>query len=237
MMAKLGYKPGDTLGKEGGRAEPLELSLKEGRGGVGLDTERKRKFRQEVAAEAEEVEKKKLKEGEEREGYRERVGREREEKRVEGMWFGAMKVAEGLDENDELEDGGGRVYQGPTAEEKTKKRKGRRRANVLWRPLSIERQEKELEKRAQKNMMTRLPKLSDLEGDEDADDRVAYGDDVEEDLEDPELDEYLAMPAKERLEKLVGFLREKWHYCFWCKFSYPDESMEGCPGETEDDHD
>jgi len=36
--------------------------------------------------------------------------------------------------------------------------------------------------------------------------------------------------ANERLDRLVKYLREKWHHCFWCKLRYPDELMEGCPG-------
>jgi hypothetical protein len=39
------------------------------------------------------------------------------------------------------------------------------------------------------------------------------------------------------LEKLVVYLRETYHYCFWCKYRYTDESMEGCPGLTEEEHD
>ena len=59
--------------------------------------------------------------------------------------------------------------------------------------------------------------------------------DVEE--EDEELDAFLSLDGKERLRTLVEYLREQHQYCFWCKFKYDDETMEGCPGLEEDDHD
>jgi hypothetical protein len=82
-----------------------------------------------------------------------------------------------------------------------------------------------------------LSRSRQYEEDEE-DEKLAYGSEVEEDLEeeDAELEEYEALPAKEKLDKLVGYMREKHHYCFWCKFRYPDEGMEGCPGLSEDEH-
>lgn len=113
-MAKLGFKPGQTLGKQAdeeqdedketekdgskdsntrSRAEPLNLTFKEDRGGIGLDSERKRKFREE----AEEVAKKvKVEQGD----YRDRVRLERETKRAEAQVHAAQKVAEQLDANE-----------------------------------------------------------------------------------------------------------------------------------------
>ncbi|KAJ6014007.1 hypothetical protein N7540_008598 [Penicillium herquei] len=106
MMAKLGFKAGDTLGKRDptksedtsesalrisrARAEPLNLIFKENRGGIGLDTEKKRKIREE----AEEVTKKiKREQGD----YRDRVREERELRKTEAQVRGAQKVAERMD--------------------------------------------------------------------------------------------------------------------------------------------
>lgn len=55
--------------------------------------------------------------------------------------------------------------------------------------------------------------------------------------EDEELDEFLSLEGKEKLRTLVEYLRQEHRYCFWCKFQYEDEKMEGCPGLEEDDHD
>ncbi|KAH8910691.1 hypothetical protein BR93DRAFT_923412, partial [Coniochaeta sp. PMI_546] len=88
--------------------------------------------------------------------------------------------------------------------------------------------------------LSRLPTYEDE--DEDEDDKRAMGKsktvfEVAEDLdeEDAELDEFNALEAGEKLRRLVEHLRKEHHYCFWCKFTYPDESMEGCPGLTEED--
>ena len=49
MMAKFGFKQGDALGKsEEARREPIRVNGKEDRGGIGLESEKKRKFREQL---------------------------------------------------------------------------------------------------------------------------------------------------------------------------------------------
>lgn len=243
MMAALGYKPGTALGAaraidQNGAVddrllEPIGLEMREGRGGIGADAEKKRKFREEAEAAEEDLKKRKVEEG----GFRERQQKEREEKKIEGQVFGAMKVCERLDEDDT-------TAQHPT----TTTKRGTRplhSINVLWRGLIKERLVKERDRRMRYDLhqsLSRRPTYDDP--DEDADDKLALDRkaDLEEvdvalDQEDEELDEYEALSASEKLEKLLSYLRDRWHYCFWCKFQYPDESMEGCPGLSEEDHD
>ena len=217
MMAKLGFKPGAALGASSNpnaRTEPLSISVKEDRGGVGMQNERKRKVREE----AEGVEKKqKAEEGD----YRERVGREREEKRVEGMFWGAMRVLEGL----EQPEGGDKV--------------ALKKVNLLWRGLVRERREKEKERRARYDLHQSLSRSAAYEdAEEDELDKQALGKE-EEDVDeiDEELEEFLGLGGKQRLRRLVEYLRQEHQYCFWCKFKYEDEKMDGCPGMEEDDHD
>lgn len=114
--------------------------------------------------------------------------------------------------------------------------------------------------------VVKLPRYAEDEDDLDAYDRMALGKGGEEegllqppdsgisgkdekkkkpvympvddlDEEDDELDTFNALEVDERLAQLVKYLREEFRYCFWCKFAYPDEAMEGCPGITEEDHD
>lgn len=248
-MAKLGYRPGHALGAStstaDARIEPVQLVMKEDRGGVGLDSERKRKVREEGEREGKRV---RAEEGE----FRDRVRGEREGRRVEGLVLRAMGVAEGLEEQEgeeEREDGDGDWQgQGQGGEEeggtKTKTRSEARRpptksVNVLWRGLVRRREEKERERRMRYDLqqsLSRLPTYADANA--DADDRLAVGG-VEEEVEeeDVELETFEALEPEERLARLVEYLRERWRYCFWCKCLYPDEGMEGCPGVTEDDHD
>ncbi|TVY90734.1 G patch domain-containing protein [Lachnellula willkommii] len=243
MMAKMGFKPGVALGSKdniGARLEPVGINMKEDRGGIGLDTEKKRKFREEYENEGKRV---KAEEGE----YRERVRNEREEARQEGLVAAAMRVAERMDGEREEEEALNRG-EGPDETDAKKRRistKPLRQINVLWRGLIRQREEKERERRMRYNLhqsLSRLPMYDDP--DEDKEDKRALGKDVVkhtlvEDLEeeDPELDAFKALDPTERLHKLVLHLREEYNYCFFCKYTYPDKEMEGCPGLTEEDHD
>ncbi|KAI4125088.1 MAG: hypothetical protein LQ338_004475 [Usnochroma carphineum] len=234
MMAKLGFKAGSALGKEGNehaRTEPLGVVVKEGRAGVGMEGERKRKFREEVGKE-DGGNKKRETEGE----FRERQGREREEKRKEGMCWGAMKILEGFETGED----GGVVdgHDGKGGEVEKKMSRPTKQINVLWRGLARDRQQKERERRMRYDLHQSLSRNAAYDDpDEDQEDRQAWGDEEEEvEEEDLELEGFNALEPAERLKRMVEYLREKWRYCFWCKFQYPDEEMEGCPGFTEDEH-
>ncbi len=266
MMQAMGFQAGGVLGKQQdenlARKEPLELQIKENRGGVGLDAEKKRKIREEFVEESKRQKVEEL-------DFRERVRLEREERRLEGQVLGAQKVAERLDGD---EDGGvdnaGRsrsAENGHDNDEKTAERseagdtspkraskvdaRPLKKINVFWRGLVRHRLEKEQERRRRYDLqqsLSRLPTYDDP--DEDRDDRRALSRDIDEKRnvlvedeleleEDLELDEFNALPPAERLQKLVDYLRSEHHYCFWCKYRYPDDSMDGCPGVTEEDHD
>lgn len=278
-MAKLGFKPGEALGKrpapedsesreqnsEEGRGshqrtEPLNLVFKENRGGIGLDSEKKRKIREEAD---EAVKKVKQDQGD----YRDRVRIERETRRTEGQVHGAQKVAERLDieaEEGEEEEEEEKPDESTTTPEKTTREKKRvkptSQINILYRGLVRERKEKEQSIQARHALQTSLPSSffpnprlpsyddSTLEReDEEALDPPQQrgeghghaGSILEQELEeeDPELDEFNALEPGERLNKLVMYLRERHWYCFWCKCRYETGEMEGCPGTTEEDHD
>ncbi|KAI4181859.1 MAG: hypothetical protein L6R41_006357 [Letrouitia leprolyta] len=240
MMAKLGFKAGSALGKEGNqhaRKEPLDVVVKEGRSGVGMDSEKKRKFREEAGEEDvdEGANKKRETEG----AFRERQGREREEKRLESLCWGAMKVLEGFEGKD------GKSSQHPDQDQdqegvgmERRKSKPTKQINVLWRGLIRDRQERERERRMRYDLHQSLSRNAAYDDpDEDKQDRQAWGEEEEEvEEEDPELEEFNELEPAERLRKMVEYLRVKWRYCFWCKFQYSDKALEGCPGLTEDEH-
>lgn len=291
-MAKLGYKPGTALGKNhasgassaddagtsapaSARTEPLNVVVKEGRGGIGLDSEKKRKFREEAEQESKRV---KAEEGD----FRERVRLEREEKRTESLVRAAQKVAERLDVEAENETAGNNnVTNVPTADERQRQQepespnqgtsaKPTSQVNILYRGLVRQREEKLRELRMRRGLYDSLssqpPNLSSTVSDFDPDRLPSYSDPTlshddeialgvqsdavnrdplekktvqEEELEeeDPELEEFNALDVRERLRRLVLYLREKFNYCFWCKYRYEGDDMEGCPGTTEEDHD
>ncbi|KAI1808292.1 hypothetical protein F4811DRAFT_549028 [Daldinia bambusicola] len=260
MMAKMGFKPGVALGSSDSaahaRLEPIRPQMKEDRGGIGLDSDRKRALN-EAAAQSEK--RQKVDETE----FRDRVRREREQARLERQVYAAMKVCERMDEEEHGDgDNGAKANSddakeeltataATTTEESSKKKKRSistrplKSIPVVWRGLIRNREEAERDRRMRHDLeqsSTRLPTyVDDLE---DEDDKTALGKTAAayvpvEDLveEDPELEEFNALEVEERLKRLVEYLRKRYNYCFWCKCAYPDETMEGCPGLTEEDHD
>ncbi|KAK6954392.1 hypothetical protein Daesc_004359 [Daldinia eschscholtzii] len=246
MMAKMGFKPGVALGSadsaEHARLEPIRPQMKEDRGGIGLDSDRKRALN-EAAAQSEK--RQKVDETE----FRDRVRREREQARLERQVYAAMKVCERMDEEEQA--GGAKTDDGTKESTATTEKKKRtistrplKSIPVVWRGLIRNREEAERDRRMRHDLeqsSTRLPTyVDDLEDD----DKTALGktatayvpvEDLEE--EDTELEEFNALEVEERLRRLVEYLRKQYKYCFWCKCGYPDETMEGCPGLTEEDHD
>jgi len=102
-----------------------------------------------------------------------------------------------------------------------------------------ERAEKDREKRMRHELMQSLSRNTTYDDpEEEAQDRLALNrEEIELDDEDVELDEFTALDVADRLARVVVYLREQYNYCFWCKFRYPNDKMEGCPGLTEEDHD
>ncbi|KAI1821265.1 putative G-patch domain protein [Xylaria intraflava] len=247
MMAKMGFKGGALGSKDNAdaRVEPLRPEMKDDRAGIGLDSERKRKLREA----AESAEKKvKIDEYE----FRDRVRREREVARCEHQVYAAMKVCERMDEEKQM-DAAAEAADNVLGEASEKKKKKRTLSTrplksipVVWRGLIRKREEAERDRRMkydlQQTSTVRLPTYDDDL--EDEADKKAMGktptvyalvEDLDE--EDPELDEFNALEAGDRLRRLVEHLRKEHNYCFWCKFAYPDDTMDGCPGLTEEDHD
>ncbi|KAM7189996.1 putative g-patch domain protein [Naviculisporaceae sp. PSN 640] len=277
MMAKMGFK-GGALGSKtnaDARAEPIRVMVKDGREGIGLESERKRKLREAAERAREQAKKHRLDENE----YRERVRLEREEARLEKQLAAAQRIAERMDDeagddapgqprSSSLSKGKGTDDNGDDNGQKQDeegknpaKKKGSvssrplRSLPVIYRGIVRAREERERDRRMRYDLeqgsnigsdnLSRLPTY--IDEDLDADDKHALGktldpkelyvtaDDLEE--EDEELAEFEALKRAERLERVVLYLRERHRYCFWCKFAYPDEEMEGCPGLKEEDHD
>lgn len=260
MMQKLGYKQGTALGRRSPEPEesqdakrrrilePIAVSLKEDKGGIGLDTEKKRKIREQFETVAK---KEKVEESE----YRERVRQEREDRRQEGQFHAAQKIIEKF-ETEEAQNNGSSILPEPGVLHKKALKRATKRlseVNILYRGLIKSRLEELKEKQAYREMLSRRSPITEIGLDGlpiadtselDRDDRVALGQDIEalrhvthEEEEDQELEEFDSLPPAERLSMAVSYLREKYNYCFWCKYQYENAEMEGCPGLTEEDHD
>ncbi|KAF2662928.1 G-patch-domain-containing protein [Lophiostoma macrostomum CBS 122681] len=229
MMAKMGFKQGDALGKsENARTEPIKVNVKEDKSGIGLESERKRKIREQFEKAERDLKRSKAEDLDYREAQRQQM----REKKMESDLYRAQKTTERLDEKDL----GGK----DPSEIRLKS------INLLWRGRERYRREKIRERKddqqLRNSILARQPTYED--DDEDKDYQTALGreelvttidDDLEE--EDQEFEEFEALPIIERLEKVLMFLREKHHYCYWCGHQYPNAEMEGCPGLTDDEHD
>lgn len=254
MMAKMGFTGGGLGkktddGKSQGRTEPIHLSLKDDRGGVGMDSEKKRRFREAAEEQgiAPDAKAPKLDPDE----YRERVRKEREDARLDAQFFAAQRLAERMDDEQLGEGRGNDDDDGDSSSENEKKKKKSisskplKSVNILYRGLVRHREEKERDRRMRYDLEQSLSRLPTYEEeDDDPDYKTALGkrgtayttaEDLDE--EDPELEEFNALDVRERLERLLKHLREQHQYCFWCKMAYPDAEMDGCPGLTEEDHD
>lgn len=262
MMKLMGFTPGSALGKtrspsppndEGAsktwshteaRLEPIGVTVKEDRGGIGHDTAKREKLRAAVG----EVKKQEMTPDE----YRQRVAEEREEKRKEAQFYAAQKVCEKFDTE--------RDNPGETAAGEDMIGKERTvplvQINILWRGLVRYREQNEKNRRMRYDLMQSLdqPRLPgyDKNHELDSEDKVALGitlpgykrdassiyveDGDEELVEDEELEEFEKLSFAERLSRVIEYLRNGYHYCFWCKFRYEDGEMDGCPGSEEDLH-
>lgn len=259
MMAKMGFT-GGGLGKKTddgasqGRTEPIHLTLKDDRGGIGMDSEKKRRFREAAEEQgiAPDAKAPKLNPDE----YRERVRKEREDARLEQQFFAAQRLAERMDDeqsdgagpkadaNDDDDDAGSEVEEGKQ-HKASNPSKPLKSVSILYRGLVRHRKEKERIRRMRHDLEQSLPRLPTYEEeDDDPDYKTALGkagtvytmaEDLDE--EDAEQDEFDALDVRERLERLLKHLREQHQYCFWCKMAYPHAEMDGCPGLTEEEHD
>ncbi|KAG0633019.1 hypothetical protein HOY80DRAFT_666022 [Tuber brumale] len=242
MMKQMGFTPGSGLGRKewdsGGdeaRLEPIGVNMKSGRGGIGLDKATGEKMKNVAAGVG--VEQLSPEE------YRERVRVQAEEARMEAQFCGAQKVCEKFE--DTGDDLGGNTQRSVPLKS----------INVFWRGLVKAREERERERKIKYEMSQSLdlPRLPGYDrGHElDHEDKVALGiapgrvrklgmvveDGAEDETdEDEELAGFEALEVGERLKRIVEYLRSKYKYCFWCKYQYPDEEMEGCPGLEEDLH-
>lgn len=237
-MAKFGFKQGDALGKsEDAHKEPIRVEMKGDRSGIGVESEKKRKFREQWEQADRVAKRAKEEEGD----FVENRRLEAKERKTERDLDNAQRTAERLAEEE--------------AENKGLQQTGEKKVedvNVLWRTRARKRavimHEKQQRRELHNSIASRIPPVvANEEAEDDADDdKVAQGRDLapfytslEDDLEDedPELAEFEALPVAERLHKVLEYLRDNFHYCLYCGYQYPDAELEGCPGVTEEDHD
>ncbi|XP_051503948.1 G patch domain-containing protein 11 [Myxocyprinus asiaticus] len=98
LLQKMGYKAGQGLGREGaGRVEPVPLSIKTDRGGIGMEEMKKRKADEELQNYRKKVQMKQHMEKKSLEDFRVRKRTEREERQTLGDLRKSQRACEQLD--------------------------------------------------------------------------------------------------------------------------------------------
>ncbi|KAL9060211.1 MAG: hypothetical protein Q9162_000825 [Coniocarpon cinnabarinum] len=225
MMKKLGFKPGDKLGKEGGLAQPIDIDRRDGRAGIGTKAKRKEQH------ESGESEAKRAKVDET--AYVERIRQSREHQRLERETRSAMKVAEQLDSDD-------------SETQHAHKCEADQKPDVVWRSLCRERTRHTNKAVAHEEALSRKKTPHDYGevDDDDGGDSVPGSSrlrhlnaELDGEETDEELDQFESLKPAQKLDKVVQYLRQKHRYCYWCKMGYDEEGLPGCPGTSEEDHD
>ncbi|KAK3846211.1 MAG: hypothetical protein J3R72DRAFT_486953 [Linnemannia gamsii] len=257
-----GSTPPSTSGNSALRA-PLAIQIKQGRGGLGMDTSRKRQAEEDLQKQEQDVHRVFD------EGFRGQKRDQFEQEKRKRQLGAARAICMTLDAkkaeaNSSLE----------SAAQKEERGEGERegwRSNKFWwisdsmpdevlgtklmgpgaeilNDLDLE-QEQEQEQGAK-------GRAFDHSDDEDGDlernkakrirlnTSVPQGLDKEEPLQDEEPPKWGERPrfaqleVHEKLEEVVAYLRSEHSYCFWCSAQYdgPEDISENCPGEFEDDH-
>ncbi|TFY72484.1 hypothetical protein EVG20_g533 [Dentipellis fragilis] len=270
MMMKMGFKPGQSLGKvedapaasppdsaqgtpvpetssaavtdasppptgvvKPHRLEPLPINEWAGRKGIGLGK------RAASPTELEHLVKiAKVEEVETQESYRDRTRREFEQRRAEGRLVPAQMTCVTLDEKAGisfnvlwLNPDKPESYPAGLLEALAE------RWTLIPDPTADPRISVQERLRSQMEADALHP-LADLD-----DDGPPKAQHVQEIMFSPEQLEkavkFLGLTPQDKLQTVLDYLREKYHYCFWCgtEYSSARELQEQCPGPEEDAHD
>lgn len=233
MMRKMGYKPGQALGQpqqssssDQKRATPLDIHMREGRGGLGTEPVRPPPKRQKVHVghdgdvEAAVTEDK----------FKTHARSEADARKHVGQLRSAQRTLRELDAREgghdvDVEGGGG---------------------SVLW----IDPEEWEAEERRKVHAIRMGEREVDVE------DVLAGGQQLEVEVRDEEREAWCALSVEDRLAKVLAYLREHHkcvltsverimahgfgdhRYCLYCGAQYASQQEldELCPGTQEDDH-
>ncbi|KAF9104676.1 hypothetical protein BGX27_009990 [Mortierella sp. AM989] len=268
MLLKMGFKKGGTLGAakpateselkiSGNSTEsrsdvlraPIEVQIKQGRGGLGMDSEKKRKAEEEVQRHVDEAHRVFDQD------YRGQKMNKFELEKRNRQLGAARAICMQLDAKTWT-----KIQEDQTSEDRTN---NLGRSNEFWwisdsvtddilgtrlmgpgAEVAANEQGEVINQRAfdhsddedgdpelKKEKRIKLNPLQSLEDHEG----------VVQDEEPPkwgERPEFAQLEVHEKLNKVVQYLRNKHNYCFWCSAQYygADDLAENCPGENEDDH-
>lgn len=215
LLQKMGYKPGMAIGKAGvGRTEPIPVEVKTGRGGLGRDTEEKRKKEEKTQMYRHWSAKRQKMETEHKNMFMRHMNEKVKRRNVERDLYKSQKVCEQLDSQI-----GVKAPHEP----------------FFW-PEAL------LQRTADDDSYTTAATDERLEPESGYSGYVQdYPSDEEDDNDDSGEVEASSVnfTVEEKLDVLTIYLRTKHKYCIWCGTKYNDKEdlMKNCPGNSAELHD
>ncbi|XP_053382931.1 G patch domain-containing protein 11-like [Mercenaria mercenaria] len=215
LLQKMGYKPGMAIGKSGvGRTEPIPVEVKTVGGGLGSETEQKRKKDERVQMHKYWSAKRQKMEVEHKQTFMKRMNEKMRNRNVDKDLYKSQKVCEQLDSQ-----------LGITEPHEP----------FFWPEALLPKQAEEDDDYGVESdeRLDRLqPGYSGY-----------VQDDVSDDDDTDDLAETGGMPTatfstEEKLDVLTIYLRTKHKYCIWCGTKYNDKEdlMKHCPGNSAELH-
>ncbi|KAK9457028.1 hypothetical protein V1511DRAFT_477731 [Dipodascopsis uninucleata] len=231
IMQKMGFIPGKGLGKntEGSVMEPLKPFLKLDRYGIGGETAIQEKLKSQMLE-------KEQSELNETNTFIDRKSKEMFESKCLAQLTKAQKVCIDLDVKEDPSLEGVLYSQTGSSTNTLNKIPLIKSVNFLWREVVIEREMKESENRAFKRLFERDDLGNSYEDSPD----TFIEQVVPEELftDDEEFMNFHNLEPSQKLTVVIGYLRERYNYCFWCGAQYEDveDLTNSCPGIREEDH-
>jgi len=212
LLAKMGYKAGDSLGKSSGKSntgivEPIGIEVKNNRGGLGRETAKKQI--KETKAKLRSLKKTSNSVPFSAEDFRASQSKKLKAKKVEGDLYRAQKATRQLDQ---------------MSKEFTEPIESWFWPKVIKEPT--EETDIDLEE----------PKIKDITNEDE--EQVNAENNLQEIIETEE-EEEVEIPPDEMLKIITEYLRTDYLFCIWCgiTFENADDLNSNCPGNSRDDHD
>lgn len=242
MLAKMGYKPGDSIGRSSssGIVEPISIQIKSNRGGLGREAaikqlqEYKNRLRQTKAEQKNETSTSSISQ------FRQRMAQKTSDKQLEADLSKCQRACEKLDLDATID--------APIMKFFWPQRKKAELTETIEDPYDDKGEREPKRKRkdsssssddSDSNHITSkqfgIFPDSDESSSSSSEEESPKIEEIPADTPDDEDDEY---EPSEKLEMLSTYLRTTYCYCHWCGVHYTDiDDLEtNCPGSTKDDH-
>lgn len=213
----MGYKPGQGIGKTEGMSEPISITIRDAKSGLGKETQLK-EYREKV---------KKLQEEFNPTDFRNRLATKKLDQLAKRDLQKSQNVCQQLDIENNLEVPR-EVWFWPKKVDKEKTGDSSDEEERLEKEREME-EEKERDRARKKEAGEKEEEEEDEDEEEISEEKIHEVEQAEDEDE---------VPVIEKLEKLTLYLRNEYKYCVWCgvKYESDEDIKNNCPGDNRNDH-